>query len=97
MLIQLDESKTLYHQIYATIKDRILNGVLPINAKMLSSRELATQLSVSRNIVLLAYEQLIAEGYLVSRPGAGTFVPARILVLMLVRSEILKARYRFTA
>jgi GntR family transcriptional regulator/MocR family aminotransferase len=74
MLIQLDESKTLYHQIYATIKDRILSGVLPINTKMLSSRELATQLNVSRNIVLLAYEQLIAEGYLVSRPGAGTFV-----------------------
>jgi GntR family transcriptional regulator/MocR family aminotransferase len=74
MLIQLDETKVLYRQIYEAIKGRILGGALPTNSKMPSSRLLADRLGVSRNIVLLAYDQLMAEGYLVSRPGAGTFV-----------------------
>jgi GntR family transcriptional regulator/MocR family aminotransferase len=39
-----------------------------------SSRDLADQLNVSRTVVLLAYEQLEAEGYLVGRSGSGTYV-----------------------
>ncbi|MGL1311205.1 GntR family transcriptional regulator, partial [Vibrio parahaemolyticus] len=39
-----------------------------------SSRDLALELGTSRNTVTYAYEQLLAEGYLESRTGAGTFV-----------------------
>jgi GntR family transcriptional regulator/MocR family aminotransferase len=39
-----------------------------------ATRALATELGLSRNVVMLAYEQLLAEGYLVARIGAGSFV-----------------------
>ncbi len=39
-----------------------------------SSRELASQLEISRNVVLEAYDLLLSEGYLEARQGAGTFV-----------------------
>ena len=49
-------------------------GQLDAHARLPASRQLAAELGVSRNSVLGAYEQLTAEGYLTSRPGAGTFV-----------------------
>ena len=41
---------------------------------MLSTRELARELRVSRNIVMDAFDQLMAEGYVQTRAGAGTYV-----------------------
>lgn len=61
-------------QIYQFIKDNILNGTLKHNEKLPSSRELAIDINVSRNAVLESYEQLIAEGYLYSKNGSGTYV-----------------------
>ena len=52
----------------------IQQGALPFEARLPPTRELARDLGCSRNIVLLAYEQLVLEGYLVTRQGAGTFV-----------------------
>lgn len=42
--------------------------------KLPSTRQLADLLGISRNVVLEAYDQLLAEGFLVSKRGAGTFV-----------------------
>ncbi|MGJ3245015.1 MAG: PLP-dependent aminotransferase family protein [Elainellaceae cyanobacterium] len=64
----------LLRQIYLELRDRILKGNLPAGQKLPSSRELAHHLNVSRNSVLDAYDQLIAEGYLESRPRSGTYV-----------------------
>jgi GntR family transcriptional regulator / MocR family aminotransferase len=64
----------LYRQIYHDLRARILNGVLDGGKRVPSSRDLADQLNVSRTVVLLAYEQLEAEGYLVGRTGSGTYV-----------------------
>jgi GntR family transcriptional regulator/MocR family aminotransferase len=74
MLIQLAGSEPLYQQIYNALKHKILTGELQRGTKMPSSRKLADDLCVSRNIVLIAYDQLIAEGYLESRQGSGTYV-----------------------
>lgn len=63
-------------QIYERLRGKILRGDLPGGEKIPSSRELASHLQVSRNVVLEAYAQLIAEGYLDSREGSGTFVAA---------------------
>src|SRR5258705_2186524 len=52
----------------------IRDGRLPPAARLPSTRELATDLRVSRNTVMLAYEQLLAEGYVVSRNRATTSV-----------------------
>jgi GntR family transcriptional regulator/MocR family aminotransferase len=72
----LDENSDapLYRQIYEAIRRSILSGKLLSGRQLPASRLLATQLAVSRMTVINAYEQLLAEGYLESRRGAGTFV-----------------------
>jgi GntR family transcriptional regulator/MocR family aminotransferase len=61
-------------QIYQLIREAILGQTLPVGLQLPSSRDLARELAMSRNTVTYAYEQLLAEGYLESRAGAGTFV-----------------------
>ena len=61
-------------QIYQLIREAILAQTLPVGLQLPSSRDLAGELGLSRNTVTYAYEQLLAEGYLESRAGAGTFV-----------------------
>jgi GntR family transcriptional regulator/MocR family aminotransferase len=64
----------LYQVLYAHIRAAILSGELKSGIKLPSTRALADELNVSRNTVLTAYRQLLAEGYLESREGSGTFV-----------------------
>lgn len=61
-------------QIFNEIQTLILSGYLRPNELLPPFRELATQLQLSRNTVILAYQRLISEGYLETRPGVGTFV-----------------------
>ena len=70
----LAASPPLYQQVYARLRAAILSGELKPGAKMASTRGLAAQLNVSRNTVLNAYGQLLAEGLLESAEGSGTFV-----------------------
>ncbi len=76
MLLSLDRNSALplTRQIYQAIRDQILDGRLRAGTKLPSSRELAQELGVSRNVVMIAYELLIAEGYLEGSHGSGTFV-----------------------
>lgn len=64
----------LYEQIYEYIKQEIADGNISKGEKLPSTRLLAQNLSVSRSTVELAYEQLLSEGYLKSRPGSGYYV-----------------------
>ncbi|NLP60635.1 PLP-dependent aminotransferase family protein [Paraburkholderia sacchari] len=74
------ESKTsLQHQIREMLVASILDGQLPPDAALPSSRELAEQLGVARNTVVLAYQMLVEEGYLVSRERSGHFVNPAML------------------
>jgi len=77
-MIQLDGrvGEGLQRQVYAAVRGAILGGVLEPGTRVPSSRELADDLRVSRTTTLLAYAQLIAEGYLEARRGSGTFVAA---------------------
>lgn len=68
----------LYRQIYERIQTAILNGKFSSRMRLPSSRDLAKQLGVSRITVVNAYEQLLAEGYLEGKIGAGTFVASQI-------------------
>lgn len=75
MVLRLDGHGPRYAQITRALCGLIQSGVLPPGTRVPPSRELARDLACSRNLVLLAYEQLILEGYLTSRGrGAGTFV-----------------------
>lgn len=76
LLIHIDPRVrgTLQQQIYGEIRHAILNGRVTPGARLPSSRELAEDLDVSRTTALLAVEQLLGEGYVTARRGAGTFV-----------------------
>ena len=76
LIVALDISKKepLYEQIYNSIKEEIITGVLPFGARLPSARRLSKHLDVSRNTVDTAYAQLCAEGYIESKPKRGFFV-----------------------
>ncbi|MCB6992503.1 PLP-dependent aminotransferase family protein [bacterium 210820-DFI.6.37] len=74
LLIHRDSKKQIYLQIYEYYRDQILFGRMEADSPLPSTRHLAGQLSVSRNTVETAYQQLLAEGYLYSRPGSGYFI-----------------------
>lgn len=79
-LVHLDPNsrKPLYRQLDDELRVAILGGRLSPGSRIPSSRSLAEDLGISRSTVLAAYDQLLAEGYLESREGSGTFVTARI-------------------
>jgi GntR family transcriptional regulator/MocR family aminotransferase len=76
LLVELDRSKprSLRTQIESGLRDAITVGRLAPGTTLPSSRALATDLGVTRGVVVAAYDQLLAEGYLVARQGAGTVV-----------------------
>ncbi|MFZ6756026.1 PLP-dependent aminotransferase family protein [Undibacterium sp. Ji50W] len=61
-------------QLYRLMRQAILDRVLPVDTRLPSSRDVAKELGLSRNTVLYAYEQLLAEGYVETRAGSGTYV-----------------------
>ena len=65
---------SLYEQLYRCIREDILSGRLAAGEKLPSKRMLAEHLNVSVVTVENAYAQLMAEGYLFSRPKRGFFV-----------------------
>ena len=67
-------SVPLYRQLYDGVREAILSGRLRPGARLPSTRVLAEDLATSRNTVLAAFDQLLAEGYLEGRVGAGTTV-----------------------
>src|SRR5262249_18856093 len=97
LLVRIDPhaSEGLQQQVYAAVRRAILDGVLTPGTQLPSSRALAEDLRISRTTTLLAYERLLAEGYLAARHGSGTFVaeelpddlPQRIAPRRLVRTR----------
>src|SRR5688500_7981209 len=67
-----------YARIYDRIRTAIGSGALAPNARLPSSRTLAKDLGVARNTVDWALGQLVADGYIVRRRGAGSFVAAQL-------------------
>ena len=74
--VELDSAAAvpLYRQLYRDLRQAILSSKLLPEMRLPSTRALADNLEISRNTVLEAYEQLVAEGYLESRVGSGTYV-----------------------
>lgn len=68
----------LFRQLYDAIKQAILAGQLGAGIQLPPTRALAILLGISRQTVLNAYEQLMAEGYLSGTVGKGTFVSEHV-------------------
>ncbi|MGF6775028.1 PLP-dependent aminotransferase family protein [Paraburkholderia sp. GAS334] len=73
---RLDRTATepVYRQVLRLMQQAILTGQFPPGAKLPSSRTLAGDLGIARNTVLHVYDQLTAEGYVISTTGSGTYV-----------------------
>ncbi len=70
---------SLQTQVREMIVRAILDGNIPPGSAVPSCRHLARQLRVARNTVVLAYQRLVDEGYLVSRERSGYYVNDDIL------------------
>lgn len=76
-------------QVYSAISQQILKGQLKSGEKLPSSRELAAELKVSRNVILEAYDNLQAEGYIETRPCSGTYVAQGAQLQQLQAAEVI--------
>lgn len=76
MYLDINRNSTIpiKKQLYDALTFQILQGEIEQGKKLPSSRQLAEELNIARNTVVEIYEQLIAEAYLVTRRGSGTFV-----------------------
>lgn len=76
LLVHLDRGGgvSLHRQIESSIRAAIRTGRLGLGAALPPTRTLAAELGVSRGVVVEAYQQLTAEGYLASRSGGYTTV-----------------------
>jgi len=74
ILPEFTRESSLYQQVYDGLRQAVLRGRLRSGVRLPSTRDLASALGVSRNTTMAAFEQLVAEGYLESRVGDGTYV-----------------------
>ncbi|MBV4479353.1 MocR-like pyridoxine biosynthesis transcription factor PdxR [Pseudomonas khavaziana] len=72
--IELDRRLGLTRQLYEALRQRVLDERLVSGTRLPATRDLAAALSISRNSVIRAYDQLYAEGFIESRVGDGTYV-----------------------
>jgi GntR family transcriptional regulator/MocR family aminotransferase len=79
VVVKLDGIGRLHQQVYRALRGEILGGRLTSGERVPSTRDVAGLLKVSRNTALLAYEQLLAEGFITPRSGAAGTVVAHVL------------------
>ena len=73
-LIKKSSAEPLYEQVYHFFKKEILEKNLKSGARLPAVRQLASDLEVSNNTVIKAYDQLLQEGYLRNEPRKGLFI-----------------------
>ena len=72
--IDFNSDTPLYKQLYDNFRKSILEGKFSPGQKLPGTRTLAAELNISRNTVVFAFEQLLLEGYIKGKVGAGTYV-----------------------
>ena len=72
--IDVKSRMPIYEQITENVKRLIMQGVLLPEEKLPSVRSLAQELTINPNTIQKAYRELEREGYVISRPGKGSFV-----------------------
>lgn len=78
LILDKTRLETLTAQLTGHLRDAIRLGRIPAGARLPSSRSLAEQLGISRNTVTRAYEILLADGYVETRPASGVFATPRL-------------------
>src|SRR5919202_1490884 len=75
--LRIDPTGPRRAQLEQQLREAIRDGRLRAGTRLPPTRELAAELGVSRGVAVEAYEQLVAEGWLVARRGSGTRVAER--------------------
>lgn len=78
LLLNPEDDTPLHRQLCDRLREAILNGTLRAGTRLPGTRTLATELGISRNTVVNAFEQLLAEGYVTGRVGSGTYVACKL-------------------
>ncbi|MBI9044985.1 MAG: PLP-dependent aminotransferase family protein [Anaerolineaceae bacterium] len=88
-------STPLYYQVYEQLRFAILQRQLAGGVRLPSTRALSEELSVSRNTIVNAFEQLIAEGYIEGKIGSGSFVTSSLPddILQMRNRQKIKANF----
>jgi GntR family transcriptional regulator/MocR family aminotransferase len=74
--VSLIGRRNLSREIYRQLRESIMEGRLRAGDALPPTREMAQRLGVARSTVMIAYDRLLAEGFISARVGAGTFVSA---------------------
>jgi GntR family transcriptional regulator / MocR family aminotransferase len=74
MFVRPDGSGPLYQRVYRALRNAISDGRLPSGKRLPGTRALARDMNVSRTVVLAAYDQLAAEGFIEASVGSGSRV-----------------------
>lgn len=74
------DGRSIQQQLREQIAAAILNGNIPVDQPLPSSRKLAKQLNIARNTVVFAYDHLLDDGYIIAQERRGYFVNPDILV-----------------
>lgn len=75
--LDLKSRKSIYEQVVDNVKEMIITGVLPSEARLPSVREMSKTLTVNPNTVQKAYRELEHQGYIYTVAGLGCFVTVR--------------------
>jgi GntR family transcriptional regulator/MocR family aminotransferase len=97
LAIERDGAHSLQEQVVAYFRDAIVEARFARGQRLPSSRQLAIDHGISRTTAVEAYDRLIAEGYLISRPGAGLYVAPQQLEDLLPERGRPAARARLPA
>src|SRR5439155_13687341 len=78
LTLREDSREPMHRQLYRELREAVLSGRLPPGSRLPSTRSIATELGISRNTVMGAFDQLLAEGYLEGKVGSGTYVADKL-------------------
>ncbi len=95
--LRLDRAsgEPLQRQLVEQLRAAMLGGALSAGARLPSTRALARELGVSRNLVVAAYDELYADGYVEGRHGSGTYVARDLPVLPRPTQPPIRASFRW--
>lgn len=80
--IERGTGEPIYQQLRKALENQLASGALNPRLPLPSSRQLASELGVSRNTVNTAYQELLAQGFIDSRPRSGLFINPEMLTCL---------------
>lgn len=88
--LRFRDTKPIYEQVKAGIKQMVYQNVLSADEKLPSVREMASKLAINPNTISRAYKELEQEGFLYTQVGVGTYVNKELDPIARKKQELLE-------